>query len=135
MCVDGVKISNQALLEVLDCDWIMMCSAVGKPQYLLEAKRRMEQMHGQITQHDLEHLRMCRFFRISEGGNTIAHDDFCEKHNLLHKQFPKHVNFEQVCKRSKFPHATTRAGKEIYGDSKHKSMTPNLQKSSYKRTL
>ena len=62
ICIDGVKISDWALLEVLVCDWSMMWSAVKKPQVLLEDKYRIEKMHGQITQYDLEYLMTCRFF-------------------------------------------------------------------------
>ena len=128
MCVDGVKVSDWALLEVLGCDWITMWSAVGKPQYLLEAKRRMEQMYGELTPQDLEYLRMNRFFRMSEGGNTIAHDDCCEKHNLAQKQCPKNSNFETVVKRSKHLHAASRAGKEMFGERTSKSSIPNRKR-------
>lgn len=128
MCVDGVKVGAWSLLEVLGCDWITMWSTVGKPQCLLEAKRRTEQMHEQLTPQDLEYLRIGRFIRMSEGGNFISHDNFCKKHNYAQKQCAKNSNFKQVTKRSKHLHAASRDGKEMFGENNKHVLIPNVSR-------
>jgi hypothetical protein len=101
MCRNGVKVGDFILLEIAGCDWISFWAAVSKPNYLLECKRRMEQMYA-LKPEMLEYLRMNRFVRLTKGGCFVAPDEFCEIHNDKAKQSVKDRNFEQVCERSKY---------------------------------
>ena len=84
LCNDAVRIGDWAVLEVEGCDWLPFWAAIGKPQYNLEMKRRMEQCHD-MTDKQLEYFRMNRFIQLTAGSHFISHDDFCEQHNAAQK--------------------------------------------------
>ena len=79
ICEDAITISigDWAVLEVLGCDWIDFWASTGKHLYLLESKRRMEVLYN-LNWMDLEHHRMGRLVRMSEGQKLRTMDHLCE---------------------------------------------------------
>ena len=86
LCRDSVRIGDGLILEVEGCDWLPFWAGTGsKPQYLLETKRRLEQMN-KLENWELEYMRMGRFVRLTLGKGLIPHGDHCEKMNGTKKK-------------------------------------------------
>ena len=128
-CKEGVKVGDYNLLAIEGCDWIEFwaAKAVGKPNYLLETKRRIESTHN-LEPWQREYKLLNQFFRMVQGANLISNNDFCEKHNDEAKQCPPEPNFAKMCANSKHLQGSMRAEKWFFGDNtKQHTLRSNMQ--------
>lgn len=111
---EAVRVADWALLEVESIDWLPVWGFVKKPQYQMEAMRRIE-INYQLTAEELEYMRMGRFVRMHSNGNFMSFDDFCEKHNMALKQSLNNADIEVMCSKSRHLHAASRCAKLVLG--------------------
>ena len=122
-CTKGVRIGDWLLLEVECILWGAVWNALGKHNYELEWKRRIEAMYEKLKPVELEYKRRNNFVRMTEGGNFTTHDDLCEKHNHDEKSCPADSNFENVIERSQLLQLIIQCRLEFFGTRKSSSST------------
>eukprot|EP00956_Cyclotella_meneghiniana_P023789 scaffold46927_cov56-Cyclotella_meneghiniana.AAC.3 len=130
LCDTAVSPGDWALLEVFGCDWIDIWASVGKYQYTLETKRRIEVLYRLLSWPELEFHRNGRFVRTKDGRDNITYDHMCENHNMFEKRLAPLLDFQEVVARSTHIHAGQRAQEEIFPNAYRKrkgnSMAPDI---------
>ena len=126
LCKKSVPIGDWCFPEVEGNDWMCIWAAVGKPNYLLQGKRRAEILYA-LEPWKLEYLRNSRYIQMTDGGEHVSPDDFCEKHNRSEKKLAGDPDFNRVCDRSKHLHFMEQCSMEYLGEVRStKSTIPNM---------
>ena len=73
-----------------------------------------------MTNHELEWIRMNKYFVLSEGGNAITMDEFNEFLNLWNKSCVGAQNFKTFCDRSKHILTLMKSAYAMFGRKKCK---------------
>ncbi len=118
-CHLGVKRSNFWMLEDEGCSWLGAFKSCGKTNYVTEIMHRIDALYGpDMTDDELEWLRINCFFVMTEGGNAVTLDELNEFLNLWNKSSVTSPNFATVCERSKHVLLSHACAYEAFGKAK-----------------
>jgi hypothetical protein len=103
-------------LEDENVKWQGSYKVSKKDNYYTEGLQRMEMLYGDsLTDVKLEELRCNRFFKMTESGNAMSHDDVNEMVNLWMKKFLDSDDLTENVNRSKHACTLRACAFEIFG--------------------
>ena len=114
--IHGVRNQDFWGLEIEGTEWLGAYKICGKTNYVTETLHRMDTLYGDdMNDHDLEWLRMNKFFVLSEGGHAVTMDELNEFLNLWNKSCVGTSDFELFCARSKHIMALKKSSYATFG--------------------